>query len=287
MTELSLSEQISTLREQGFVVVRSLVDQAHCTAMKQIAEQALAQKVSPVEFEADLRYPGAPTSRDSEGGETIRRLLNAYGRDLSFQEWACSPFIRAWMQAYFDTPVLLSQTHHNCIMTKHPTYGSLTGWHRDARYWSFEQDDLVSVWLALGTEKIENGALWFIPKSHQLELPAECFDEQAFFRTDLPGNAALIRTAVSPELNAGDVVFFHCNTLHSAEQNRTNQVKLSLVFTYHSVDNAPLPNTRSSAKSEVLLEHFSDNSQTEPSHPNNIGLMQAGIAQRPSIQEVR
>ncbi len=254
MPEHSFSEQISTLREQGFVVVRSLVDQEHCATMKQIAEQALAQRTAPVEFEADLCYPGAPISRDSMGGETIRRLLDAYGRDPIFRNWACSSGIREWMQSYFNTPVLLSRAHHNCIMTKHPTYGSLTGWHRDARYWSFEQDDLISAWLALGTEKVENGALWFVPKSHKLALPAECFDEKAFFRTDLPGNAALIRTAVSPELSAGDVVFFHCNTLHSAEQNSTDKVKFSLVFTYHSANNTPQPNTRSASKSEILLE---------------------------------
>ena len=49
----------------------------------------------------------------------------------------------------------------------------------------------------------------------------------------------------------GDVVFFHCNTLHSAGQNRSDQVKFSLVYTYHGVSNRPLPGTRSAAKPEV------------------------------------
>jgi phytanoyl-CoA hydroxylase len=139
-------------------------------------------------------------------------------------------------------------------MTKHAHYSSVTGWHRDARYWAFERDDLVSVWLALGTENVENGGLWFVPQSHQLNLPAECFDEAKFFRTDLPGNAALIRTAVSPELRAGDVVFFHCNTLHFAEQNISDAVKFSLVFTYHGMSNAPLPGTRSASLPEVSFD---------------------------------
>ena len=60
----------------------------------------------------------------------------------------------------------MSRAHHNCLMTKHPRYGSMTGWHRDMRFWSFEREDLVSVWLALGEETIDNGALWFVPGSH-------------------------------------------------------------------------------------------------------------------------
>jgi phytanoyl-CoA hydroxylase len=139
------------------------------------------------------------------------------------------------------------------MMTKHPAYGSLTGWHRDARYWSFERDDLVSVWLALGSETVDNGALWLVPQSHSATFTSERFDAAKFFRADLPENQALIQTAVSPELKAGDVVFFHCNTLHSAGKNLSDAVKFSLVYTYHGASNVPLPGSRSASKPEVAF----------------------------------
>jgi len=82
---------------------------------------------------------------------------------------------------------------------------------------------------------------------------SERFDDAKFFRADLPENQELIRTAVSPELKAGDVVFFHCNTLHSAGQNLTDDVKFSLVYTYHGASNLPLPGSRSASKPEVVL----------------------------------
>ena len=37
-------------------------------------------------------------------------------------------------------------------MTKAKTYSSATLWHQDNRYWSFEEENLISVWLALGDE---------------------------------------------------------------------------------------------------------------------------------------
>ncbi len=241
------------LRERGFVVVPGLVAPERCAALKALAERQLNEAAAPLEYEADLRYPGAPESKEAPGGHTVRRLLDAYMRDPLLREWSTAPEIKGWMELYFGEEPLLSRAHHNCIMTKHPRYGSLTGWHRDARYWSFERDDLVSVWLALGNETVHNGGLWFVPGSHTTAFTSERFDEAKFFRADLPENQALIHTAVAPELQAGDVVFFHCSTLHSAGQNLSDDVKFSLVFTYHGASNVPLPGTRSTSKPEVAL----------------------------------
>jgi phytanoyl-CoA hydroxylase len=246
-------EQVQVLREQGFVVVPGLLSPQRCAELKSIALEQLALAAAPVEFEADLRYPGAPESKHAPGGHTVRRLLDAYGRHPRYREAATAADIRGWMELYFGEEPRLSRTHHNCVMTKHPAYGSLTGWHRDARYWSFERDDLVSVWFALGNETVDNGGLWFVPGSHTATLTSERFDDAKFFRSDLPENQALIQTAVSPELHAGDVVFFHCNTLHSAGKNVTNDVKFSLVFTYHGASNVPLPGTRSASQPEVAF----------------------------------
>jgi len=253
MQDKLTQQQIATLQEQGFVVVPGMIAPDRIAALRQRVEQQLAEHAAPLEYEADLRYPGAPASRDSHGGDTVRRLLDAYVRDPLFAAWASAPEVSAWLRQYFGTEVWLSRAHHNCVMTKHPTYGSLTGWHRDIRYWSFERDDLVSTWLALGPETAENGGLWFVPGSHRMRFPPEAFDQAKFFRADLPENAALIERAYAPTLAPGDVVFFHCNTLHSASQNASNAVKFSMVFTYHGALNAPLPGTRSSAKPEVAV----------------------------------
>jgi phytanoyl-CoA hydroxylase len=158
------------------------------------------------------------------------------------------------MEAYFGERVLMSRVHHNCLMTKHPRYGSLTNWHRDIRYWSFQREDLVSVWFALGQEHIDNGGLWFVPGSHQMVFEPERFDEARFFRADRADSAEIIATAESPRLEPGDAVYFHCNTLHSAGRNMSDAVKFSLVYTYHGKSNAPKAGTRSASKAEVPLD---------------------------------
>ena len=254
MVNHSSSEaQIGELRERGYVVVPQFVGGDRIAHLNRIARSQLAASAAPVELEADLRYPGAPLERAAEGGDTVRRLLDAHARDPAFAECATMPEVRGWMHAYFGTRTLMSRVHHNCLMTKHPRYGSLTGWHRDIRYWSFAREDLVSMWLALGTEEAGNGALWFVPGSHRMAFDGERFDAAKFFRAERADNARILATVESPRLEAGDAVFFHCNTLHSAGQNQSDAVKFSLVFTYHAADNAPTPGTRSASQPELPL----------------------------------
>ena len=55
------------------------------------------------------------------------------------------------------------------------------------------------------------------------------------------------------ELEPGDAVFFHCLTLHAAQRNASNAVKLSLVHTYHPDRVQPLPGSRSASRPGIPL----------------------------------
>jgi phytanoyl-CoA hydroxylase len=247
------SFEIEQFQRDGYCVVRGLAEPALCAAMTKFARAALAAESAPVEYEADVKYPGAPAHRDAPGGHTIRRLLQAYSRDRLFQEWALNPEVLARLRQLLGSQLILPLAHHNCIMTKQPGYSSVTHWHQDIRYWSFERPELVNVWLALGSESPDNGCLHILPGSHSLDIERKCLDDALFLRDDLPENKALLATQVNVELNAGDVLFFHCRSFHGAGRNHTSQTKFSLVFTYHSVDNQPLPGSRSAALPEIVI----------------------------------
>lgn len=246
-------EDVAQFARDGYVIVRGVAVVATTARMREVALAHLAEARPPVEYEADTHYPGAPASRDAPGGRTVRRLLQAYARDPVFRDWAVSPLIAARLKQLLGTPAHLSQAHHNCIMTKNPAYSSVTGWHRDIRYWSFEKPELISVWLALGEEHRGNGCLALLPGTHRMEFAADRLDDAQFLRADLAANRALIDTQVFAELHAGDVLFFHCRLLHAASQNHGSETKFSLVHTYRGADNRPLPGSRSASLAEVPL----------------------------------
>jgi phytanoyl-CoA hydroxylase len=237
----------------GFIVVPGLVCQADVKKMRQITEIGLQDHIEPIEYEAELRYPGAPPSIEAEGGRTIRRLKQAHSRSFLFTEWMIRPDILNRLQQLLGPHVVCPLAHHNCIMTKQPRYSSETGWHQDIRYWSFQRPELINAWIALGTERPENGCLQVIPGSHKLTLDRNRLDDELFFRSDLPENKPLIETRKFASLHPGDVLFFHCRTLHAASRNSTIETKYSAVFTFRSADNPPVPGTRSAALPELLL----------------------------------
>lgn len=243
-----------TFARDGYQIVRELCPESVRDALRAMTLTHLEPLVGPVEYEADVGYPGAPGGRDEQGGSTPRRLLNAYSRAEVFREWATGPLVGDRLRTLFGRDDLfVSQCHHNCVMTKYPGYSSATLWHQDIRYWSFDQPELISVWLALGDETARNGALQIIPGSHRLEIDRGRLDSALFLRPDLQENRMLIENAEAVELAAGDALFFHCRTYHAAGMNLSDEVKLSAVFTYHTLDNRPIPHTRSAQLPGVEL----------------------------------
>nr|WP_315486842.1 phytanoyl-CoA dioxygenase family protein [uncultured Undibacterium sp.] len=245
--------QIEQFHQQGYLVLPGLSSVEFCEQVLKLAQQQLDAVVQPIEFEADTRYPGAPVSRDAEGGQTARRLLQAYARSPLLASWATQPVLAQALEQLLGTGVRMSQVHHNCIMTKQARYSSLTGWHRDSRYWQFQRAELISVWLALRDEKVENGCLLVLPGSHRWHIESNQLDAAQFLRSDFVANQALLEQAVPVPLQQGDVLLFSSNLFHAAGCNQTTQTKFSMVFTYRALDNPPLPESRSASKPEIAL----------------------------------
>lgn len=247
------SDQRDAFVRDGYLVIPQYESADYCAAVIALIQEELRAERAPIEYEVETRYPGAPSSFDDEGGRTPRRVKGIYARHPLFSEWACSEDMASMLKTLLGDEVLLSQNHHNCVMTKHPAYSSLTGWHRDSRYWHFQRADLVSAWLALGNEQPENGCLFVIPGSHRLKTDAEQFDEVQFFRTDLPRNQSILAQAIPVPLARGDLLLFHSNLFHAAGRNQTSYTKYSMVFTYRDGTNLPEDHSRSSQLPDIPL----------------------------------
>lgn len=120
---------------------------------------------------------------------------------------------------------------------------SLSSWHQDNRYWAYHENNLITVWLALGHEDQANGGVYLIPGTHRKNFNDERYDEALFLRDDLGQNQTLIEQAVLAELQRGDALFFHSNLFHAAGRNLTGRCKYALVFTCRRSDNQPLDPT--------------------------------------------
>ncbi|MDX1968081.1 MAG: phytanoyl-CoA dioxygenase family protein [Planctomycetaceae bacterium] len=255
MDETFPPSDLDHFQRNGFVIARGLASPEVVAQMRQVTLEGIERHIPPIEYEADLQYPGAPESRDAEGGRTARRLKMALGRSPVFIEFLSQPAVVGRLQQLLGPQVVCPLAHHNCIMTKQPAYSSDTGWHQDIRYWSFQRPELVNLWIALGEERPDNGGLWVIPGSHRLPFQSHQFDAAKFFDPAVPENAALIASRTPVTLAPGDALFFHCLTLHAATRNQTQEPKFSAVFTFRPGDNPPKAGTRSAGMPELVVAH--------------------------------
>ncbi len=238
-------EQICEFETNGFLIIKNFADKNSCDEILRKAQKHLEEKVAP--FESENEYL-QKTNKNS----CIRRLRQVYQRENVFKNWMENKKIRLILKTLLkDTPVL-TLAHHNSIMTKLPELSSRTSWHQDIRYWNFSNDNLISVWLCLDEEYLENGLLEFIPKSHKLSLKKEQFDNKSNFLENNEENQELIKTRVHSNLSKGDIVLFHCKTLHHANKNTSLKTKISFVYTVRALNNKAIKNTRSDA-SEIVL----------------------------------
>ena len=250
-------EQCDFFQRQGYLILPATVADDHLQQLQTTAQQQLATAAAPLEYEADVHYPGSPIDYELPGGRSIRRLLNAWSRARIFRDWAVHAAVTTPIRQLLGSgDIRLELAHHNCIMSKHPQHSSSTLWHQDFRYWQFAENHLITAWLALGRETARNGCMRLIPGSHHLQLDAERFDQRRFFRTDSADNRDLMQQAVRAELSAGDLLLFHSGLLHAAGRNHGDNVKLALVFTYRVADNLPLPGGRAAEMGSIDPAHL-------------------------------
>jgi phytanoyl-CoA hydroxylase len=237
--KMNMQEIKKQFQKDGFVVLKNFASHEMCDKILAKALEHFKAKTPPYETEEEYTQQGDTKEF------TLRRLRRVYEREEVFQEWMKNSQIRDMAKEIFNDEVNLLLAHHNSIMTKTAYTSSETSWHQDIRYWNFEDDSLLSVWLALDDEYLDNGLLEFIPGSHTMKFKPEQFDEMSNFRDDLEENKKIIAKRVHERLKKGDVVLFHAKTLHHANMNKTDKPKISFVYTLKARHNKFIKNTRS------------------------------------------
>jgi len=133
--------------------------------------------------------------------------------------------------------------YHSKMIMKDALVGGAWTWHQDYGYWY--QNGILYPWLASAFIAVdratrENGCLQILRGSHHLgRLDHLLTGDQAGAAMEHV-NAALERLElVHVEMAPGDIVFFHCNTLHRSDQNRSPHPRWSMICSYNAARNNP------------------------------------------------
>ncbi|MBC7888987.1 MAG: phytanoyl-CoA dioxygenase family protein [Ferruginibacter sp.] len=131
---------------------------------------------------------------------------------------------------------------HSKLMEKVPHIGGVWEWHQDYAYWATNKfrspGQMVSVMVALTPINKENGCSQVIKGSHKSGSIKHCFEgERVGAEMEAVDKALKTMELVYPELEAGDVLFFHSNLLHRSKANLGEGSSWSNISCYSSQSN--------------------------------------------------
>ncbi len=117
-------------------------------------------------------------------------------------------------------------------------YGAETPWHQDEAYWNpMMTYNSFSLWLPLQEASLENGCMWFVPRSHNGEVkPHHCINNDPRIH-GLEIDEADTSMAVACPIPAGGCTIHTNRTLHYAGANRSEVPRRAIIlgFGTHAV----------------------------------------------------
>jgi ectoine hydroxylase-related dioxygenase (phytanoyl-CoA dioxygenase family) len=135
---------------------------------------------------------------------------------------------------------------HSKFSVKTSTCDARVDWHQDYASW---YDDgvlfphMLTVGIAIEPTTRANGCVQFVPGSHHMgrigtiSLRADsAHEEDQMIRFEIAKQKLSIRHI---EMDVGDAVFFHCNTLHGSGLNTTDSERVMIFCSYNAASNAP------------------------------------------------
>lgn len=176
---------------------------------------------------------------DAQGATTELALWHHLGEDI-FAAVARSKRIVGNLAAVMGGEMAF---YHSKLTLKRPKLGGAWDWHQDYGYWyrnGYLFPHMASVFIALDPSRKENGCLQVLKGSHHLGRIEHGVNKGQVGADMVRVEAAMERLElVYAEMDPGDALFFHGNTLHCSGPNTSDRTRNVLLCCYNRADNAP------------------------------------------------
>lgn len=220
-------EDLQTFQEQGFVLVRKLLDASETELLATTARN-------------DRRMEEKATARsDASGGTTVLAVRDDLEDDV-YSDLARNQRIVNSMSQFLGDEVY---HYHHKLMLKEPRVGGAWEWHQDYGYWynyGCLYPTMASCYIAIDRASQANGCLQVIPGSHKLGRLEHGKVGGQTGVDPLRVEKVLQRLPLLyVEMEPGDGLFFHGNLLHRSDANTSPDPRWSLIICYNTKSNDP------------------------------------------------
>jgi ectoine hydroxylase len=222
------SEQRQAFERDGFVLVKGVFD-------------AVEAELLRTAMETDPQVRSNLYDRLDAAGKATRMVTWNHPGDSVYGLAARSERVVNTMEDLLGGEVY---HYHSKLTAKQPLEGGAWEWHQDYGYWynnGCVYPLMASVMVALNQCTRENGCLQVVKGSHLIGG----IDHGVMAGNQVGADPRRVEEIlkrheiVYAEMEPGDALFFHCNTLHRSDQNRSPEWRWTVLFCYNAARNNP------------------------------------------------
>ena len=219
--------QVEAFQRDGYLLIKKLMAAPEIELLLQAArtdEQMQAH---------------AMTVADTQGRSTNLTLWNHAGDDIYGMVSRSERIVDTMEQLLGDEVY----HYHSKLSAKQPKVGGAWEWHQDYGYWYNNGclfPTMASVFIALDPATRENGCLQLLRGSHLMgRIEHGKFGQQTGADPERVEAAMQRLEHIYCEMEAGDSLFFHGNTLHASDANLSDKPRWGLLCCYNTKGNDP------------------------------------------------
>jgi ectoine hydroxylase-related dioxygenase (phytanoyl-CoA dioxygenase family) len=221
------NDQVEQFCRDGYIIARKLFDDREMDILRRTAKN-----------DRDLEQ-NTKGLKDGEGGVQKLSLWNKAGDDV-YGLVARSHRVVDAMEQLLEGEVY---HYHSKMSIKEPFTGGAWAWHQDYGYWYNNGclfPHMASCFIAVDPNTRENGCMQVLKGSHHMgRIEHGQFGDQTGADPERVHEAAKVLDLVHAEMAPGDALFFHGNTLHRSDQNKSPNPRWSLICCYNAARNNP------------------------------------------------
>ena len=219
-------DELATLARDGVLIKRTLFDseeigllEAACANDQTMARNTILMK-------------------DTENRKFVQTVWNHPGDDLYGMFARCERMVGGIEQLLGGEVY----HYHSKVTWKHPGDGAIA-WHQDYGYW-YENGclfpDLASCLIAIHKADRANACLEVLKGSHRMgRLDHVQVAGQSTVDPARMAEALKVLDVLYCELEPGDAVFAHCNTIHRSAANQSDRSRQAMICCYNAAANNP------------------------------------------------
>jgi phytanoyl-CoA hydroxylase len=226
MSTLRLSgRQIDFFHQNGYLKIENLLSAEEIEFYQNLYEDFLSNKIDALNFRGDL----AGSQEESVDHKVFERITQIMVPSRIVPDLLHQPLHQKSLRIARQLLGKDIDLDFDMLIDKAPFSNTPTPWHQDSAYWiSMPDTRAASCWIALDEARVDNGCMWYIPKSHL--SPARPHHPSA------KGGALQCEAhedeGVAVELKPGSCVFHHGGTLHYSRGNATSQRRRAFITNF-------------------------------------------------------